>query len=319
MIPRQPLISIIIPAYRRLEYLERLLNSIINQHFRDFEVIITDDSPDDSVLALVNRYIDKLPIFYFHNSPSLGTPANWNMGISKATGEWIKLMHDDDWFAGPNSLQKFADATASGKNFIFSAYANHFEEINKPDEKKFLPPSWGLKIQREPMTLLAYNVIGPPSVVMVHRSFQEKYDERLKWRVDMEYYVRILNKNNSFHYINHVLINVGVSESQVTQSCIYNPKVELPEGRVLLLKHGVYRLRNIWVYDAWWRLLRNMHIISAEQLQQYAPGEWPTVIQHMIRDIAALPKNLRKVGGISKSFMFVSYIKNKSLIISQPR
>lgn len=309
-----PFFSICIPAFERVVYLRRLLDSIVIQTFSDIEVIINDDSRSDLVFDLVQEFQGLLPIRYFRNSPSLGTPANWNSAISKATGKWIKLIHDDDWFASADSLQIFANHATTGKKFIFSAYANHFEDGITPVEKKFLPVSWRKKILDEPMTLLAYNVIGPPSVILVDRSIVELYDVQFKWRVDMEYYVRLLEALKAYSYIDQVLVNVGVSESQVTQSCIYEPSVELPEGRLLLEKHGERRLLNIWVYDAWWRLLRNMDIFSVAQLRQFTTGEWPAVILQMVVDLSKAPKKLLHTGPFSKSFMFLSYLKNKSLI-----
>jgi glycosyltransferase involved in cell wall biosynthesis len=308
-----PLISICIPSYKRIVFLERLLKSIEEQSFRDFEIIIADDSPDTSVELLIRQKFSFLPVIYFRNQIPLGTPANWNYAIGKCTGTWIKLMHDDDWFASKNSLQAFADATLQNKKFIFSAYSNHFEN-GQAAEPKRLPVGWESRILKEPMTLLAYNVIGPPSVTMIHHSITERYDESLKWRVDMEYYLRLIEETGKFQYIPESVINVGVSDSQVTQSCIYQPQVELPEGKMLLQLHGDYRLRNIWVYDAWWRLLRNMNIVKAGQLTDYAPGDWPPVIIRMVRHLAIIPKTLLQMGIFSKTFMFVSYLKNLPII-----
>ena len=126
------MISICIPAYKRLERLRRLLDSIVSQTFHDFEVVITDDSPNFSVKELIETF--KLPIQYFKNESALGTPANWNYCISKAKGEWIKLMHDDDWFSSPNSLELFAEATRHNKKFIFSAYINVYEGSTKKEQ-----------------------------------------------------------------------------------------------------------------------------------------------------------------------------------------
>ncbi|HSN61825.1 MAG TPA: glycosyltransferase family A protein, partial [Ferruginibacter sp.] len=164
-----PLISICIPAYKRVHYLQRLLDSISIQTFRDFEVIITDDSPDDSVEKLIAPYYQKFSIVYHHNPQAKGTPANWNEGIARANGEWIKLIHDDDWFAQPNSLAIFAEHTKKGKKFIFAAYANR-ANINTAKDIKRLQHSWKQRIINEPMTLLAYNVVGPPSVTLIHKS-----------------------------------------------------------------------------------------------------------------------------------------------------
>src|SRR4051812_42190862 len=96
-----PFISICIPAYKRVAYLQQLLESIAAQTFKDFEVIVTDDSNDDSVRRLADGFSDKLKIKYFKNEVPLGSPGNWNAAVQHATGKWIKIMHDDDWFSEP--------------------------------------------------------------------------------------------------------------------------------------------------------------------------------------------------------------------------
>lgn len=305
-----PFITICIPAYKRPGYLNRLLESIRKQHFKDYEIIITDDSPDDSVSQILTNFTD-LPIFYQLNQPALGTPANWNRGITSARGTWIKLMHDDDWFVNEYSLAKFAETAASSKaKFIFSSYLNNFEVPGKSPELKQLPGLWKNRILREPMTLLAYNVIGPPSVVLVHSSVKETYNEVLKWRVDMEFYVRLLSRYKFYEYIDTPLINVGVSESQVTQSCIYNPDVELPEGLFLLKTHGSSSLNNIIVYDAWWRLLRNLSIRDSKTLELHSSEKWPLVIHCMIKHLSKCPEKFLKIGILSKIGMCISFLIN---------
>lgn len=116
----RPFISICIPAYKRIDFLKRLLDSIQIQTFHDFEVIVTDDSPDDSVRILCESYESfDLKLTYWKNSPSLGTPANWNKAISMAKGLWIKLMHDDDWFIDSSALMIFADAARAEKKSFY--------------------------------------------------------------------------------------------------------------------------------------------------------------------------------------------------------
>ena len=305
------LISICIPAYKRTAYLRRLLDSIAIQNFKDFEVIVSDDSPDNSVQLVCDEYANRFKLVYYKNAVALGTPANWNFGISKAGGEWIKLMHDDDWFADENALAQFAKYTDKNK-FIFSAYTNHFE--NGITKTMYLRPFWSKKIIKEPAVLIAENVIGPPSVTLIHRSIKEQYDERLPWRVDIEFYYRVLQQTKDYTYINQPLINVGISESQVTQSCIYKPEVELPEGYILLKKQSARPLKNMLVYDAWWRLLRNMNITTINQLEQYGNKNWPKVIINMVNDLAKAPRSLLNKGAFSKMLMTVSYLKNKKSI-----
>lgn len=300
-------ISICIPAYKRPENIRRLLESISEQMFSNYEVVITDDSPDESVKNILGEF-KHLPIRYFKNEKALGTPANWNFGISKAKGEWIKIMHDDDWFSNPNALFLFAEATKCGKKFIVSRYCNVFSFEKK---QPAFPKSWQKKIVHQPMVLLARNVLGPPSVTLIHTSVKEQYDELMKWRVDIDFYIRILKQEQNFFLIDKPLINVGISESQVTNACIDQPEVELPEGLLLLNKYGVSPLKNVWVYDAWWRILRNVNIRSKEQLQQYTPNEqWSELILNMVDHQSKIPKLLLRNGLLSKPAMLLSFLLN---------
>ncbi len=305
-----PFISICIPAYKRVNYLQRLLDSIAIQTFKDFEVIVTDDSNDSSVKNLLTNYENKFVIRYFQNKTALGTPSNWNSAILKAEGEWIKLIHDDDWLATPQSLQTFAAHTGKNKKFIFSAYVNSYENEVSASRKIYFPPYWKKRIIENPVTLIARNVIGPPSVTLLHSSIKEEYDERMKWRVDIDFYIRVLLGEHRFTYINEILIAVGIGELQVTNDCFENPSIEIPEGFLLLQKYGVNRLRDIWVYDAWWRLLRNMEIRNEKKLLQYSNEQWPVVIIEMIKHLNKIPHTLLKKGIISKTAMAVSYLIN---------
>src|SRR3954454_16826256 len=107
----QPLVSVCIPAYKRIEFLQRLLDSLVTQSFKAFEVVVTDDSNDQSVQQLLQQYEQKLFIDYYKNVKPLGTPENWNASVRRAKGQWIKLMHDDDWFNDEDALQKFVHET----------------------------------------------------------------------------------------------------------------------------------------------------------------------------------------------------------------
>lgn len=304
------LISICIPAYKHVEYLRRLLDSIAIQTFKDFEVIVTDDSPGNEVKNLTDEYSAVFKVFYKKNNPIAGSPENWNQSILHAKGEWIKIMHDDDWFSFPESLQIFAAATQHDKKFIFSAYTNVYEQGGFKD---IFVRGTRHRIIKNPMLLLVKNIIGPPSVIMVHKSISDMYDVRMKWRVDIDFYMTVLEKEKQLHYINQALIKVGISKLQVTNSCLNNPEVELPEGLLLLSKFGLHHLKNIWIYDTWWRLMRNMGIRSEDTLYSFTPGKkWPVAVLNLIRHQSRLKHSWLKVGVISKVFMMISYLLNRS-------
>lgn len=311
-----PFISICIPAYQRPQYLQRLLDSIVEQTYRDYEVIVTDDSPDETVKHLCEQYKDRIPLHYYKNPTPLGTPANWNVAIKLAKGMWIKLMHDDDWFASPNALQQFAEAAQNNDGaFIFSAYCNVYGDTGR-QSICFADKIRLNQLRKKPESIVSKNIIGHPSTTL-HPNHRHFYDERLKWMVDIEFYIREL-RHSRFHYINQVLVNIGMSDSQVTAQVKMHPEVEVPEHLYFLEKMGVEHLKNVFVYDYYWRFIRNFRITTNDFLTKYAPHNTPhPILTKMINFQRKIPYSLLKFGPISKFLMLLHYIFNKNHIKQQ--
>src|SRR6185503_4160236 len=116
----EPLISICIPSYKKPRYVVRCLESIIKQDYKFVEVIISDDSPGEDIKQAIEPFTKSLDIKYFHNDQSLGSPKNWNAALDKAAGEFLLLLHQDDWFHADNALSLFKTAlTDENVDFAF--------------------------------------------------------------------------------------------------------------------------------------------------------------------------------------------------------
>ena len=309
------LLSICIPAYKNTDFLKRLLDSIAIQIFRDFEVIVTDDSPDQSVESLCSVYASRFPLHYFRNQQPLGMPENWNEAVRKAKGEWIKIMHDDDWFAAEDSLTEYARAIDSHPQatFLFSAYRDVFLDEHRSRDM-FVSGARYNAFLRNHTVLFASNIIGAPSVVLYRRSPGLEFDGTFKWRVDIDFYIRYLAAGRPA-YIPRILVNIGLGKSQVTQDCFGLRPVEIPENFQLLNRVGVSNLRNTLVYDAFWRLMRNLEIRRVEEIRESGySGEIPAAILSMVRWQRKLPLWLWKLGPVSKVGMWLNYRFNKHKI-----
>jgi glycosyltransferase involved in cell wall biosynthesis len=313
--PQNTFISVCIPAYKRASFLKRLLDSIAIQSFRNFEVVVTDDSPDGEVQELCGRYREAFPLAYYRNETALGTPENWNEAIRRARGEWIKMMHDDDWFADKHSLELFAAAidAAPDPSFFFSAYRN--VHLGKDREEEIFVRDRRYKmLVDDPVTLVSQNSIGPPSVTLHRKEDNLFYDRNIKWVVDIDFYIRALAKTRPV-YIDRVLINVGIGDEQVTRDCFRRRPIEIPENFYLLNKTGVAHLKNIRIYDAWWRLMRNLEIRDKEDIPRSGyKGRIPPVILSMIRWQSRIPLFILKRGVFSKILMFANYTFHHSKI-----
>jgi glycosyltransferase involved in cell wall biosynthesis len=304
-----PIISICIPAYKHIDYLERLLNSISTQTFKDFEVVITDDSPDESVGILLKKYTSLFKIHYHKNMSALGTPENWNESIRKANGDWIKLMHNDDWFATEEALQTFYDAIRQNPftDFFFSAFQNIEAYSGK---KKSVRMSFADKLffKSNPYHLLKKVYIGNPSCTIVRKNLNIWYDKRYKFIVDFDYYIRVIQQTKMPVYIDKVLLNIGFHDEQVTTYTKYNPAVQIPENITFLNEQKRDILKNIVVFDYYWRLIRNLKINSKEKLISFLGNIKPNrQILSMINFQKKIPESLLKTGIASKFFMISLY------------
>ena len=303
-------ISICIGTYNRIEYLKRLLDSIAIQKYKKFEVIITDDSSNHCIEQFIKTLNVSFPLQYIRNKEKLGTPKNWTAGIPYASGQWIKVMHDDDYFSDADSLNAFANAIDDEKEVIFSGYNAYFEStkhyLNKTiDERSFQ------KIKKNPFLLLAENKIGNPSVVLFKNNGNEWYNPAYKWLVDIEGYIRML-KTTCSQFINKPLINVSYNDSQVTNSYFRNPSIEVNEWLLLYHDHGSAAIHSLFVYDAWWRMIRNLKISSEQTLRTYSKEH---IVPHFLIDIinfqSKIPDAILKIGLLSKINMIICFVIKK--------
>jgi GT2 family glycosyltransferase len=94
------LVSVVVPTYRRPAMLRGALSSVTVQSVQDLEVIVTDDASGDGTEAVVRSFDDKRLIYQRHAS-NIGQLANIRSGISRASGRYLALLHDDDlWDPG---------------------------------------------------------------------------------------------------------------------------------------------------------------------------------------------------------------------------
>ena len=223
-----PKVSICIPTYQQADKLLVLFRSIEEQSFRDFEVIVTDDSTDNLVEDLCKSEFN-FSIQYHRNSPSKGSPENWNAAISLAKGEWIKLIHHDDFFFNAESLAKFVEESAKFPDtdyfFCGTSILNTHSGIQYP---YYVDSKIVNRISDFSAYLFHKNLIGAPSTGFFKNGLVETYDKLLIWLVDIEFYCRVL-KSSTVRGIDYELITTTISEKQLTTKLKNNKSVELRE------------------------------------------------------------------------------------------
>lgn len=94
-----PIVSVIVPNYNHAHYLRQRIESILNQTFQNFELILLDDCSTDGSQDLLNEYSRNPRVGHLlFNQSNSGSPfAQWAKGIALARGEWVWIAESDDW------------------------------------------------------------------------------------------------------------------------------------------------------------------------------------------------------------------------------
>lgn len=125
-------ISIIMPTYNDANTIIESLNSVINQTYKNYELIIIDDGSTDNVKEIISDFInennvsDKIKYYYQENKDQLNAIKN---GLKYVTGDYIYILHSDDLFYDNNSLKEFV--IFQEKNPNYDAYIGDCVIIDK--------------------------------------------------------------------------------------------------------------------------------------------------------------------------------------------
>lgn len=246
-------VSICIPAYNNPAGVERLLDSVVRQSYTDFEVILTDDSAGDEVEKVFRNFETQLGnkrLVYRRNIPSLGAVRNWNRAVSLAEGEYIKIMHHDDYFPERTSLARFTAMLAENPTAML-AFSGSWQMELRNDPQHSIAKGRSRHISEEDIRLLRKNwrnlylanTIGAPSAVIVRREFVVRkgieYDPELTWLVDSDYYMQILSRGGDFTCTMKPLVAIGVSGDQLTQRVSHDPEIQCREYSYIYKKYNL--------------------------------------------------------------------------------
>jgi len=105
-----PLLSVIVPVYNVEAYVARCVESILNQTYKNLEVILVDDGATDASGAICDTFAAQDPRVRVIHKENGGLSSARNAGLETATGEYITFVDSDDWIEG-DALEKLLAAT----------------------------------------------------------------------------------------------------------------------------------------------------------------------------------------------------------------
>jgi len=208
-----PTVSVIIPTFNRSEKVVRAVSSVLNQGFRDFEIIVVDDGSTDNTREALSKYMSSIQ--YIRQSDNMGVSAARNRGIKSSVAPWIAFLDSDDyWLKEKLPVQiEFIDQNPN-------AVACQTEEIWIKNDRRVNPkkrhrkPSGNIFAQSLKLCLVS------PSSVIIKRSLLEDvglFDETLPAAEDFDLWLRISCRHPIYLIDKGLVVKEGGHEDQLSR------------------------------------------------------------------------------------------------------
>ena len=208
-----PRVSVIMPTFNRAHCLERAIDSVLDQTFRDYELIVVDDGSTDHTADLLKRYDDSLKSIHQQNR---GVSAARNTGIRAARGELVALLDSDDCWL-PTKLERQVDFFETHPQ----AQVCQTEEIwirngRRVNPKRRHRKFSGLIFEKSlPLCLVS------PSAVMVRKKLFDTvglFDERLPACEDYDLWLRVSCRYPVYLLDDPLIIKRGGHKDQLSRA-----------------------------------------------------------------------------------------------------
>lgn len=243
------LLSVLIPAYQYPEGVDRILSKCSGMPSDQVEIIIGDDSADARVQTVVAGYQESHPglAIYVRNTPSLGAAKNWNNLLDKATGKYALMMHHDEFPLGKNWAHELL--TQLSKNRCSDIILMPCLLISEGSERArvHLPQFiQALVLKYFPSYLFRRNVIGPVSCLIVRRELYPRFDESLRWLIDVDIYWNLFSRRANFEISKNLKIASIVNRSNSITAALSEHLVDIRHKELSYLSQK-YPHDSIWL------------------------------------------------------------------------
>lgn len=222
---KEPLVSIIMPLYNGEEFIEETLQSILNQNYKNWELIITDDKSTDKGPEIVENY-SKLEtrIKLIKLQENSGAAVSRNRSIKEAKGKYIAFLDSDDLWKN-EKLEKQIDFMEKNKyDFTFTKY----QQMNENGEKmeKYIEVPSKINYKRA----LFYNPVGCLTAIYNQESLGKIYMPLIRKRQDYALWLKILKITSGYG------LNENLAYYRLRKNSISANKVEMLKWHWILYR-----------------------------------------------------------------------------------
>ena len=230
-----PKVSVIIPTHNRAALLGNAIQSVLDQTFEDFELLVVDDGSEDHPEQVVRSFSDPRVRFIRHPVARGGGAAR-NTGIQNTHGPFVAFLDDDDaWY--PEKLDLQVALLEKGARKLALVYGGY--DIGDASGAQLTGTKTPIARGNLRHQLLSSNVIGGTSLILVRRAALEHiggFDENLPSFQDHDLYLR-LSEHYKFDFVPNPLLRYHRHEIQIWK----NPVALLKGLELMRKKYGTHK------------------------------------------------------------------------------
>lgn len=242
------LVSVIIPTFNREKLIERSINSVLNQTYKNFELIVVDDCSTDNTENVVKKYNDER-IHYIKLEKNSGACKARNVGIENAKGEYIAFQDSDDvWHKDKLEVQ----LEQMKKNNAEVSFCNMMQHKLNSKECREIPqncPEGFIEYR----TLLIKSIVSTQCLMAKKRCFDKiKFDLSLPRLQDWDIILELSKKYKIFH-INCALVDMYVQNDSISS----HPECGIIALNILKEKNKEFIEKEPKILFKWWIYMGN--------------------------------------------------------------
>ena len=199
---KEELVSVIIPLYNSAQYITPTLESVLNQTFQNFEIILVDDCSKDNTEEVIRQFAEKDErIKYFRQDKNQGAAVARNRGMDEAQGRYIALLDSDDLWTADKLEKQMAIIRSQNTGFVYCAYDYVDAVGNQIKDKVKIKKIAGYK------DLLTKTYISTPTVLIDRERTGDKRMPLRRTGQDYAYWLLLLRETNAYG-IDEALVHV---------------------------------------------------------------------------------------------------------------
>ena len=217
---KAPLVSIILPTYNRSKSLARAIESVLDQSYNNFELVIIDDGSRDNTLSLVSKYQDPR-IKIIKNKENLGFVKSLNKGINYAKGKYISRIDDDDLWPDSSKLRKQVEFLEDNPEYVLVGCGIIRIDSQGREIRRYLLPEKDKEIREIMLITSPFAHIG---TVFRKQAWESVggYDEKLYFSQDFNLWAKLGKVGKLYNIPEHLTCASDGKENRTNKRIHYH-------------------------------------------------------------------------------------------------